>query len=32
MKLNVKKLTHLNFVDDEKAQFVLGSVFSFLSE
>jgi hypothetical protein len=32
MKLNVKKLTHLNFVDDEKTQYVLGSVFSFLNE
>ena len=32
MKLNTKKLTHINFIEDEKTQFVLGSVLSFLNE
>ena len=32
MKLNTKKLTHINFIEDEKTQFVLGSVLSFLTE
>ena len=32
MKLNTKNLTHINFIEDEKTQFVLGSVLSFLNE
>jgi hypothetical protein len=32
MKLNTKNLTHINFIEDEKTQFVLGSVYSFLNE
>jgi hypothetical protein len=32
MKLNTKNLTHLNFMQGEKTQFVLGSVLSFLNE